>query len=513
MTIMSSWAEIACDESGFSGSNLLDPASPVITHASVDLSVPEATEVVAVLRSRLHHRHEFKSARLLRPGQRPALEWFLTRLRGRAHVHVIDKTGYVAARVVELFTEEPSYGAGTTLGRDHSGAVLALRRHTTFLAAFVDLTRTKRVRLIGPEAIDRFFAAMPAGVPGLREVTRARVGEVMARLLDEDRAFPPPLEPLVPALAETLLFWSAGVRSVAVVHDEQSALTRGRVARLGTFLAGAVFPAPPPLRSFLQVDSRDDPRVQVADLLAGIARRRPPGLDGMLAPYLRADHRRGIGDRYARHGGPDGSQPRTRDDFRGRRASYLPGTVWQDARWTMEGCPMEITNLGKADGLPPVDWPAVAEKLDARSAPAPDAPNSRTTWLSTVNQDGSPHVTAVGALWLDGTFWFQTGAGTRKGRNVARDPRCSIAVSVRDADVVLEGDAVRVTEPGALARAAQAWADNGWPAEPDDSGLGITAPFNAPSLGPPPWNVYRIQPRSAIVTLSTEPGGLTRFRF
>jgi len=30
--------EIACDESGFSGTNLLDPATPVITHASVDLS-------------------------------------------------------------------------------------------------------------------------------------------------------------------------------------------------------------------------------------------------------------------------------------------------------------------------------------------------------------------------------------------------------------------------------------------------------------------------------------------
>ena len=74
---------------------------------------------------------------------------------------------------------------------------------------------------------------------------------------------------------------------------------------------------------------------------------------------------------------------------------------------------MEITNLGQADGLPPVDWAAVAEKLDAGSAPAPDAVNSRTTWLSTINQDGSPHVTAVGALLLAGTFWFQTGAPAR----------------------------------------------------------------------------------------------------
>src|ERR671938_1098215 len=113
----------------------------------------------------------------------------------------------------------------------------------------------------------------------------------------------------------------------------------------------------------------------------------------------------------------------------------------------MKGFLMEIINLGEVDGLPPVDWAAVVAKLAAGSAPAPDAVNSRTTWLSTVNHDGSPHVTPVGALWLDHTFWFQTGAGTRKARNVARDPRCLIAV---DPDV--EGDAARVTEPAAVVR-------------------------------------------------------------
>jgi len=174
---------------------------------------------------------------------------------------------------------------------------------------------------------------------------------------------------------------------------------------------------------------------------------------------------------------------------------------------------MKIINLGDADGLPPVDWAAIVEKLEESSAPAPAALNARTTWLCTVNEDGSPHVTAVGALWVDGTFWFQTGTSTRKGRNVARDSRCSVAVSIRDADVVFEGDAVRVTEPGAVARIAKAWADQGWPAEPDESGSGITAPFNAPSQGPPPWNVYRVEPHSATVVAATEPGGLTRFRF
>ena len=174
---------------------------------------------------------------------------------------------------------------------------------------------------------------------------------------------------------------------------------------------------------------------------------------------------------------------------------------------------METINLGARDGLPPVEWTPIAEKLDAGSAPAPEAHNTRTTWLATVNEAGSPHVTPVGALWLDGAFWFQTGSGTRKSRNVERDPRCSVSVSIRDADVVVEGDATRVTDPAVVARLAKAWADQGWPAEPDESGTGITAPFNAPAQGPPPWNVYRIEPRSAVVGLGVEPGGLSRFRF
>ena len=173
---------------------------------------------------------------------------------------------------------------------------------------------------------------------------------------------------------------------------------------------------------------------------------------------------------------------------------------------------MEVINLGVDDGLPPVEWDAVVELLAQRSAPAPDAHNARTTWLTTINADGSPHVTAVGAMWVDGAFWFQTGSGTRKCRNVARDPRCSVALSVRDADVVVEGDAARVTDPSLVARIAKAWADDGWPAEPDESGTGITAPFNAPSQGPPPWNVYRIEPRSVTAVMGVEPGGLTRFQ-
>jgi hypothetical protein len=88
-------------------------------------------------------------------------------------------------------------------------------------------------------------------------------------------------------------------------------------------------------------------------------------------------------------------------------------------------------------------------------------------------------------------------------------PRCSVAVSIRDADVVIQGDAVRVTEPGAVARIAKAWADPRLAGGARWDRVGHHRPFNAPLQGSPPWNVYRIEPRSAIVVSSAEPGGLT----
>jgi hypothetical protein len=40
---------------------------------------------------------------------------------------------------------------------------------------------------------------------------------------------------------------------------------------------------------------------------------------------------------------------------------------------------MDVINLGAAEGLPPVDWESVAERLQAGSNPHPDAHNAWTT--------------------------------------------------------------------------------------------------------------------------------------
>jgi hypothetical protein len=117
----------------------------------------------------------------------------------------------------------------------------------------------------------------------LSGLSRTRVWAIVTRLFDGDRSIPPPLEPMLPAVAETVLFWSGGKRQVLVIHDEQSALTARRLSRLAKALAGA---GASPLAGLVMVDSRDDPRVQVADLLAGVARRSPGVAGGSLEPLL-----------------------------------------------------------------------------------------------------------------------------------------------------------------------------------------------------------------------------------
>jgi hypothetical protein len=56
---------------------------------------------------------------------------------------------------------------------------------------------------------------------------------------------------------------------------------------------------------------------------------------------------------------------------------------------------------------------------------------------------------------------------------------------------------------------AAVYRTGGWPAEVD--GDAFTAPFNAPSAGPPPWYLYRLTLHTAVGVASAEPHGATRW--
>ena len=146
---------------------------------------------------------------------------------------------------------------------------------------------------------------------------------------------------------------------------------------------------------------------------------------------------------------------------------------------------METTNLADLYDLPLLDWSGIEARLTAGLSQAPGAggPDRHTCWLATINPDGSPHVTGVGALRAGGCFWFETGKVTRKGRNLARDPRCTLSVAAMEFDLVVEGEATLVTDPATVAGMAALWAAGGWPARADDTGLALTAEFTRPRPG------------------------------
>jgi PPOX class probable F420-dependent enzyme len=176
---------------------------------------------------------------------------------------------------------------------------------------------------------------------------------------------------------------------------------------------------------------------------------------------------------------------------------------------------METKNLADLYSLAELSWPDIESRLAAGipQAPGSGGPDRHSCWLTTLNPDGSPHMTAVGMQWVDGAFWFETGDRTRKARNLSRDPRCALSLATHDFDLVVQGTAERVTDPAIVSGMAARWAASGWPCRVDDSGQALTADFSAPSAGPPPWHIYRVQATSATAVACVAPGGATRWTF
>jgi nitroimidazol reductase NimA-like FMN-containing flavoprotein (pyridoxamine 5'-phosphate oxidase superfamily) len=118
-------------------------------------------------------------------------------------------------------------------------------------------------------------------------------------------------------------------------------------------------------------------------------------------------------------------------------------------------------------------------------------------WLATVSRDGRPHVRPILGLWLDGTFHFVIAETSRKGRNLAGDPRCSLAASstvLPSLDVIVEGDADKVSDEAEVQRVVDEYASTmDWPLEVRDGG--VFGP-NAPTAGPPPYAVFKLTPKT-----------------
>jgi hypothetical protein len=244
--------EIACDESGYEGDKLIGTSTDVFAHASVRLDPAAAAACMAELRDRIRSPAlEYKAGHVLREKHRAVLTWLLGPagpVSGKAWVYLVDKEYFLVARVTDLLdAEAPGLAAALYReGREAFGA----QRWQAFLGSFHDRLRA--------DQRDR-----PASVPVL--------------------------DPLIPAIVRAVGHWSGGGEPVSIVHDQQNTLTAERVGQLRRLVGG------PWLASLTLVDSRADPRVQVADVVAGVARklasdelngRADPRLTALLRPYV-----------------------------------------------------------------------------------------------------------------------------------------------------------------------------------------------------------------------------------
>ena len=94
----------------------------------------------------------------------------------------------------------------------------------------------------------------------------------------------------------------------------------------------------------------------------------------------------------------------------------------------------------------------------------------RNYFVATVRPDGRPHSMPVWGVWLDDAFWFNTGGGSRKAKNLAANARCVVTTEGADECTILEGEAERVTDSAEIARFVEVYrAKYDWSlAESDD---------------------------------------------
>lgn len=98
-----------------------------------------------------------------------------------------------------------------------------------------------------------------------------------------------------------------------------------------------------------------------------------------------------------------------------------------------------------------VDWDVTRRALET----------AELFWIATVRADGRPHVTPLVAVWLDDAIHFATGPDEQKAVNLRGNTQVILMTGCNrrqeGVDIVVEGEAVRVTGDALLERLAEAW--------------------------------------------------------
>lgn len=166
-----------------------------------------------------------------------------------------------------------------------------------------------------------------------------------------------------------------------------------------------------------------------------------------------------------------------------------------------------IGDATKPDGfdeatLKPADWDDVRRRLAEGPGPC---------WLSVTGGHGS-HVRPVFAAWTGESFVVASNPSARKTTALRREPRCSVAIDLKELHFVLEGHATRLTAAADLQRASGAFLRVfDWPTEVSGELLG--SPYAAPTSGGPPFEVYEIRPVRAYAFPTADQFEPTRWQW
>src|SRR5215212_9302588 len=150
----------------------------------------------------------------------------------------------------------------------------------------------------------------------------------------------------------------------------------------------------------------------------------------------------------------------------------------------------------------PTAWADASQQLE----------EAEVYWLSTVRPYGRPHVTTLLSVWLDGALYFCTGASERKAKNLAHNSHCILTTGCNSfkqgLDIVVEGDAVRVTDEAKLERIADLYESkygSDWRFDVRDSA------FNGESGNVA--LVFEVAPSTAFGFVKGASSSQTRWRF
>lgn len=162
-----------------------------------------------------------------------------------------------------------------------------------------------------------------------------------------------------------------------------------------------------------------------------------------------------------------------------------------------------VTELDErySDGDTPIEWSEAVAALTA----------AELFWISTVRDDGRPHVTPLIGLWLDDALHFVTGVGEQKYRNLRGNQHVVMTTGVNTwaegLDLVIEGSAVQVSDDERLQTIADGFVEKYgevWRFHPQDGYFhhehGLAA-------------VFEIQPVTGYGYSKGSGGTHTRWRF